>query len=534
MTAPTAQQIKQWIADVVESRREERHLDFKIGASADDLLKDITAMHNTPDSPFGGYGYIVVGVTNTHSVLGLQPEERRKFATADKRENTLIQKLAHHTMPLPSIRVLELTLDSHTDAPLHVIEVQVSSGIWSLIHTDRQENGYFVRRGSQSVPPKPFEVDAYYERLINGPRQVLEREFLILQTTVAEQRQRLEHLTAQRAPAELSNPQLIRQTFQSADTLLLRAVRSEVALYLEKSSAITMDGSSLFFSRLNRPSEAALLSEQDTRPLVIVLEQLENATRPLIELLGVLAHEVQPLLSGGEHASWANFEVAIAELGNAVLFTGPPLHADKLSSPSLNAFEAYPAILLLYGAAVASVSLPAGKRWFVLEWVFKHVRLTTGINGIKANMALTSHWQLRPHLDHLIALTDVTHPICAAVERMRLLMLRPDWLGTVLPATEGKRLTRDAEVITSLMYLSSHLTQGKDPAFVPSAWMMYTNAREQFASTLRLLDGHSQLSIAGNPSDWKAILTLLTTQMHQAELTFKFDAVETEQHTLKD
>lgn len=522
----TPEQIKAWISEIVSQKREEPHFDFKIEATPDKLLKHITAMYNTPGSLFGGCGYIVVGVTNQHEVQGLSDKERAACPTPDKRENALVQALAAHTSPPPAVEVMELTLDTHPDALLHVIEVPASQGSWSVIYTDRSERGFFVRRGSQSVSPKPHEIEAQQQNLIYGPLRALEQEVVALRATVTEQRRQLDHLMLEKNPAQASNAQVLRAMFNTPERTLVKTVQTEVAHYLEKhaSAGNLLYSHTIPFSRLDRPQEALLLTKSDLQPLRDAFEQIEENIRPLVEMVGVLATEV-PL---GERKSSASMFLAVEDalhrMGNAILSTGLGPDARRLDSPSLAAMKTYAGILLLFAAATASVTQHASQQWFVLECLFGHRRMMSRINLKKTPVRLMEYWGFREHLDFLVNLYDNTHPICACVERVRDLMRRPEWLGTVIPPTEASAVTRDAEVVTSLGYIFQALAVKRTPPFVPSAWMMYLDAEEQFRTTLGIVvDPKPMRSLCVDAEHWRTGLGLLGEQMANAHLNFRFD-----------
>lgn len=520
---PTLNEIGQWISDVVRSKREEPHMDFKIEAKPDKLLKHITAMYNTPESPFSRCGYIVIGVSNQHDVLGLKPEERNTYPTADKRENALVQSLAEHTIPIPRIRVLEINLDEFPDAQLHVIEVATTDGPWSYIHTDRQDRGYFVRRGSQSQPPKPPEIDAYLQRLIFSQIEGMRREFTVLQATASEQRRQLDHLVMHQSPEQATNAQLLRTAFSTPERTLLRTVRSEVTQYLGRQGQL--DLSHFPYFGLDRMHDDEQFTSEQRQALRGAVETLEEITRPLVELLGVLGHDF-PLPTEDSPLRHALDQV-LTELGDAVLFTGPGPDDAKLGSPTLPALRAYPALLLLFGAATVSVGTPMEPRWPLLNHLFGHVRSTHGLNGRRVDVYLASHWAFLPRLDYLMLLTDRTHRRGSASERLRDVVQRPEWLGSVLPPTQGRQVTRQAEIVTSLTYTFKGLAAGGTPPFVPCAWMMYPTARSQFQQVVKALDERALLSITGGRSQtWRAGLDFFGKQWKAAGLPFHFDPLE--------
>lgn len=506
--APSEQQIKQWVVETIAQKREIPHLDFKREATTDKLLKDIVAMYNTPDSPFDGYGYIVVGIHNDQTVHGLTADDRRSNPTADKRETSLRSALTTHTMPIPTVRVIELTLEAYPDAPLHVIEVPTTPGVWSYIHTDRKDNGYYVRRGTESVPPKPPEVEAYLQRLLFSRTEDMRRELTGLQAIAGEHRHQLNHLTVQHAPSSATNAQILSATFNTPERTLLRTVRSEIATYLSQHAKVDY---TLYYFPLERQLDEHLVPNDKIEEVRHLLSRLEELTRPLVELLGILAHDVE--LPQRESSLFATLEQALAEIGNAVLFTGPTPDYQPTPFHPYNAIHAYPAIMLMFASAALSVSSPPRGRWFVLEKIFQSQRPYSFFDGQRQPIYLASHWEFRPVLDYLIKLFDRTYPNYSASERMENLMRETDWLGQYMPATEARRLVSDAEVVVSLAHLGAALQRGAEPRFVPAAWMYYTDAQAQIRSAMEHISGHALLSLAGDQNTWHKVVSVLEQQL---------------------
>lgn len=515
---PEVEQIKKWIEEVIAQKRELPHMDFKREeASADKLLKDITAMYNTPDSPFDGYGYIVIGVHNDHSVHGLTERDRKSHTNADKRENSLTEALAAHAIPIPPVRVVELTLDAYPEAPLHVIEVPTTSGVWSYIHTDKADKGYFVRRGTQSKPPKPPEIEAYLQRLLFTKTEALQQELTALQAIALEQRRQLDHLIIQHAPREATNAQVLSAALNTPERTLLRSVRGEIANYLQKHEAIDYH---LYYA-LERQHDEYQMPKDKIEEVKHLLEHLEDLTRPLVELLGILAHDIK--LPDKSSLLFKTLEQVLAEIGNAVAFTGPNPDTRALNPQISNAVRAYPAIMLLFASATLSVSGTPGRRWYVLERLFRHHRPFTSMSGHRTSIYLYSHWDLRPGLDYLVKLFDRTYPNGAASERMGALMRRVDWLGQYMPATESRRLVSNAEIIATLAYIGAALQQGVEPPFVSGAWMHYTDLERQFRLAMEHVDPQALLSLAEDRKTWNWTLELLKQQMVENHINFRFD-----------
>lgn len=315
-----SQKLGRWIGEVIVQKRELAHLDFKCQATSASLLKDLVALYNTSDSPFEGLGLIVIGVTDTHEVMGLSEAELRSFPTASSREDSLVQLLRDNVTPPPELRVLELELDQSPGLRLHVVVVPESTGAWSMVHASRAEQGHWIRHGAHSVRPKPLDYEKYLQRLVFSTTDALQQQLTGLQAAADEQRLQLTNLVVSHMPAEVTNAQRLRTAFRFPERTLVQTVRSEVNQYLAASGRL--DHSAVSQIGLDRQDTESEPWEDHRQALKHSLEQLEEITRPLVELLGILAHDV-PLPQPHTEMMGA-VEMALADIENAALATGPP------------------------------------------------------------------------------------------------------------------------------------------------------------------------------------------------------------------
>ncbi|GGB73698.1 helix-turn-helix domain-containing protein [Deinococcus soli (ex Cha et al. 2016)] len=456
------------LAQALASSREESHYDFKLAAKKNiDLLTHIVAMSNLPQDTPGGRAFLIIGVSNARDVVGLNEEDLRSNPTADKRETHLNTFLRQNVDPNFTIRVHDVTIQGQS---LHMIEIPCLGWPWRQLHREQEGSyGFWIRHGPNTVRPTRDQMAAEWSR----QERRLQEQVIALEAGLTEQRQVALSALETASSAPDTSLQAIHVGFATPERTLLRLVRRDISTYLRAHSDGLDTWRTLPHFQLDRLDvRSAYEVHSDTAvQLRDVIERQEAAVRPLVELVGAIMHDADPT---------DRVRLAVLEIAQAVAFTAQTT-IDAPRGLTQAALRFHPGYLLCFGASVAAMSVPD---WTFLGIILRHAQ---PVIGEPRMWNLIQSIGLRPHMDALVLTFDHSSPVAAAAERARDLFEQPEWLGTFMPATLKKRITRHAEVILPLAFVAQARKVTSRTPFVDAAWLHSAGAQDTLRETLRMV-----------------------------------------------
>jgi Putative DNA-binding domain len=446
--------------------------DFKEFASndgkIDEFLKDIVAFANTPGGPYGGYGYIIIGVVDgTFELVGLKGKD--ETVTADQRTLQLSQMITKWVVPYLDVKVFNHTVDDKT---VQCIVIPQAPGSWHMVSSDKQ-SGFWVRRGTQSARPTYQDFEDHQRRLIGREVAPLREQIARLEHRHGEQRYQLQNLQQQRNPENESAAHMAKRCLMTPEHALLANVRGELVTFREQHLLVMTEVEYFQPDRL-------LKLTQDRTPerlgeLKTLVERIEAISRPLVEALAVLIHANAPT----DLIRRATSEIAGVFTERA--------YSQVKENPGLVGLRSYHAQLLLYGAATASF---CASDLTLLGIVLHHRRKEQepSLSGLTRERNLASVLNVRGPLDELVMLLESGTPHQATVERMQRLLLQSDWVGATLPVIDQPQTFSRAEALLTLGYVAAALHAGvSQPPSPDPAWWRYLEADDLLRAAVNRL-----------------------------------------------
>lgn len=440
--------------------------DFKLNLigqpQVDALRKDLVALANTRDGPYGEYRYLIIGVDDVGTVTGLAPQDPDR--TEDRRARRIGDLISRAIFPLMQVQVKEYTVNEKT---VHVVIVPQAEERWHMVTGD-MDNGFWIRRNRGSVRPTAEQVENYLVQRVQAQVLPLREQVLRLDDRLGQLREMANVRQSQAHPELATAAQHTRVAFLTPDRTLLRLVRSEANTFLDRRAghmeAVQQARPDYWVqSREPMPDAARIQLRQ-------VFEQTEEATRPLVETVGTLIHDAEPS---------PRVQLALAEL-NAVI-TDASVHQLRLNGPTF-ALWVYPALLYLHG--VAASSAPHWD-WSVLAQVLHHHQDVPSLNLSRRHVALSSVLPWRQALDDVARLVEPVPSGQAAAYRMERLLHQSDWVGQTLPVMGRLGAYSRGEAVLTLGYIAAALARhvSAPPPF-PAQWWTYLNADAILEETL--------------------------------------------------
>ncbi|GHF58675.1 hypothetical protein HNQ07_004074 [Deinococcus metalli] len=446
---------------ILSSKAEGDWHDFKEGVHGrtDELLKDLVALANTAGGPYGGYGYLIIGIDDDGNVRGLIPKETE--LNEDARQRQLGSAAAHGITPLMSPQVKGYTVEGRR---IHLVIVPQTSDRWHVV-TGSQNHGYWVRRDRASVRPTAEQLEEHFQERLKALIGPVHEQLLRMDGRIGQLRT---DLAAAQDPALLSAAEHARIAFQTPDRTFLRLIRQEASTFLDRRGEHLEAIQRVHPDRLvDQPT----WHDADRDALRDLVERLEQDTRPLIEAVGALIHDAEPT---------ARTEQALLEL-NAV-FTDASVHMMTLP-PSTFALWVYPALLYLH--AVAASATPH-LEWQLFGQVIHHVQDVPSPRLTRRSVALASVVPWRETLDGVMRVIEPGSPPRAAAHRMERLLRQSDWIGQTLPVLGRLGAFSRSEAALTLGYVAAALKrQGHVPPSFAALWWTYLNANGILEETIQ-------------------------------------------------
>ncbi|WP_456833385.1 AlbA family DNA-binding domain-containing protein [Deinococcus sp. UYEF24] len=439
--------------------------DFKQSThdGVDKLQKDFVALANTPGGPYQGYGYLIIGVSDTGEVVGLQGSEAR--LDVDKRTNQLKDTIKANISPYIDVQVLDQQIEGKT---VHIVVVPQAERSWHMVNTGASA-GYWVRRGWSSDRPTYSELLEQELRLVRLEVGPIQEKFTSLEARLHEQRDILAALSAgprngQQEKHMLAAPQSAAQFaahgFQTPTKTLLKLMRGEALDFKEGHTALMAQAAQLQSDRLlTLPSDRTPERLEELRQFLGALEIL---TRPLVETLATVLVELDVE---------DRVQLAVRELADVLTYQS---YGMLRNGHAESALRTYPAQLVLHAAATAAFHTSDPTLFGIL---LHHTRQHADIQGVRNAHHLASVLSVRPLLDQLMLLIESGHLYQASVIRIQNLLLRADWMGGVMPVIDRERLFSWGEAFLTLGYLAAAQNAGvEQPAALNPAWWRYFEA----------------------------------------------------------
>lgn len=468
----------QHLLSALDNKEERRWVDFKLGTfkntnndkrDSASLLKDLVALANTPGSPYQvdgqEYGYLILGIKDkTFELCGLQESDTAR--TLEVRREQLKNLAQRFIEPYLELEVEEFDVEGKT---IHLVIVPIRGGVWHY-NTHSDNTGHWVRHATSSERPRPSEYHAYMQRLVDETNSPLLSQQASLNSAITALKDRVAELQQERDPARLTATQLLRTAFTTPERTLLRAVRGQLGTFYGQLSALEAQQPNLRVDdalRQTEPPDAAYRQRLRT-----YIEQAEAATQPLVETTVNLITETDLTLY---------LQQALTELADAV--TQAAHHPFQLM-PGEFALRAYPALLLMHAAALATTFNP---NWQALAQLMTH--RTRYHNGFGSTHLVGLPWllPLRKQFDQLMMLAGYHNDgWSATADHFQTLLPAPAWVGDALPVYNRNTTFSTSEVLLSFTHLISLIRLGTlDAPRFDARWWVFTNHEADMEGVLR-------------------------------------------------
>ncbi|MDK2014428.1 MULTISPECIES: AlbA family DNA-binding domain-containing protein [unclassified Deinococcus] len=477
------------VSQILAQRVEGLKVDFKRelplgvkGMDLGELIQDLCSIANTDDPQyFDDAGYLIIGRDRSG-----QPHPLPEKFDADKLSAALHNQLSKYVTPAINFHVVG-PLD-HPDGPVALIRIPPSltqPHIPTREVGDAKANVVLVRAGDSKRLADATDYTRFLTKSLARENAPLRRELDQLQGVIQHQQTQIAELRGIHTPELASSAERLAVQLRSPATTLIREIRGEILRFNAARQKVILDGTVIPYSTLNVPSAAHLLDARSLQGLSDALSGLEAATQPLVELLGYMTQESRfreshdPVLQA--------VVVGMAEMTQAMMYAGPSSETIIVNGQLFGALLAYPSVMLLFAAAVASCAFRQPTHLWPFTEVNRTVRRYTNLNGTFEYFPMNHTWFLRPALDWLVHLTDRSYVHSAATQRLRERMAQPDWLGQILPFSEQRRITAQADILVTIGYGVTSLQSDRTPDVISSEWMRYTDATQTLHEWMRTL-----------------------------------------------